>query len=87
MGKNETLIKLRHERRLTQRQVAEAVGISRQYLGMIESGRRTGTLQVLHRIASFYGVTIDSLFAPMRDTKRGVSGSDDPACQDEQQTA
>jgi DNA-binding XRE family transcriptional regulator len=45
----------REYRRLTQQQVAEAVGISVPYLSQIESGKRKGTVEVLSAIAKALG--------------------------------
>lgn len=41
----------REHRGLTQRQLAEAVGISTPYLSQLESGKRKGTTKVLSAIA------------------------------------
>lgn len=62
---NERLRRLRLERGLTLEQAAKRVGISRQYMGMLEAGERVGTLRVWRKIAELYGVTVDSLlFSP-----------------------
>ncbi|WP_146605845.1 helix-turn-helix domain-containing protein [Micromonospora craterilacus] len=48
---------LRAERGLTQRQLAEAVGISRPSLANIERGRQETSVSVLLRLAAALGVT------------------------------
>ncbi|XID92255.1 helix-turn-helix domain-containing protein [Paenibacillaceae bacterium WGS1546] len=46
---------------LTQEQLAERVGVSDAYIGQIERGERSPTLETLVKIASRLGVTIDYL--------------------------
>ena len=48
---------------LNQGQLAAIVGISRAYLAQIEGGERTGTLEVMARIARALGRTIEDLIA------------------------
>lgn len=48
-------------RKLTQREVAEAIGIAVSTLGMYEGGRREPDLDTLRKLARFYGVTVDYL--------------------------
>ena len=51
----------REFRGLTQQQLAEAVGISKPYLSQIETGKRSGTTEVLATIANALHVSIDNL--------------------------
>ncbi len=51
----------RGKRGLKQRELAERAGISVSYLSEIESGHKTGAVEVLGRIAAGLGVTIDDL--------------------------
>jgi DNA-binding XRE family transcriptional regulator len=51
----------RKYRGLTQQQLAEAAGISASYLSQIESGKRTGSAEVLAAIAKALRLTIDDL--------------------------
>lgn len=51
----------RENRGLTQRQLSEAAGISKPYLSQIESGKRTGTMEVLSAIANALNLTIDDV--------------------------
>ena len=56
--------KLRMERarmKLTQAQVAEAIGTTSAAICLYEQGERVPTLQTLTEIASFYNVSIDYL--------------------------
>lgn len=51
----------RNHRGLTQKQVSDAAGISKPYLSQIESGKRTGTAEVLTAIANALDLTIDDI--------------------------
>lgn len=58
--------RIREERRklgLTQAQLAEAVDISDTYMGAIERGERSLTLDTLVRLIDRLGVTVDYLLA------------------------
>ena len=58
--------RIREERRklgLTQAQLAEAVDISDTYMGSIERGERSLTLDTLVRLVNRLGVTVDYLLA------------------------
>lgn len=54
----------RKYRGLTQQQLGEAVGISKPYLSQIESGKRTGTAEVLTAIANALNLTLDDIVTP-----------------------
>jgi len=56
------MYQLRRERGLTQRQVAEAVGIRQSAYAMIESGHRHPRKAIEKKLADFFGVTVDELF-------------------------
>lgn len=60
--RNEKMYRLRLKMGLTQRQVAEAVGISQSSYAMIEAGRRHPRKEVEKKLADFFGVTVDELF-------------------------
>lgn len=51
----------RAKRKLTQAEVAEAVGITQAALCRYEDGTRTPTLPVLERFADYYETTLDYL--------------------------
>jgi len=53
----------REYRNLTQKQLAEAAGISVPYLSQIESGRRRASTRVLSAIARILQVTLDDLIS------------------------
>lgn len=56
------LIRLRKERKMTQQQVAEVLGITRSFYGMIETGDRNPTLDLAKRIAELFQVDIEEIF-------------------------
>lgn len=53
----------REYRGLTQKQLAEAAGISVPYLSQIESGKRKGTTEVLAAIAKALDLSLDDVVA------------------------
>lgn len=52
---------LREHRQMTQHDLADAVGMNRLYLSQIETGRATGGLKTLTRIAKALQVSLDML--------------------------
>jgi putative transcriptional regulator len=52
----------RVERGLTQAELAERAGITRQTVGLIESGRYNPTLRLCLQLAKATGKTLDELF-------------------------
>ena len=51
----------REHRRLTQRRLAERVGINTAYLSQIETGKRAGSAKTLRAIANALGVDLDDI--------------------------
>lgn len=58
--KRHKLIALRGEKSLTS--IAKDLGITRQMLGAIESGKRTPSLTLALRISQYYGVSVEEIF-------------------------
>jgi putative transcriptional regulator len=56
------LIRFRKERKITQQQIAEILGITRSYYGMIETGNRNPTLGLAKKIAELFQTDIDQIF-------------------------
>ena len=52
----------RTERGMSQVEVAAALGVSRQTVIAIESGRYSPSLPLAFRIARFFGSTVDEMF-------------------------
>ena len=53
---------LRSERELAQGELAEAVGVSRQTINSIETGRYTPSLPLAFSLARFFGKSIEEVF-------------------------
>lgn len=51
----------REYRGLTQQQLADTAGISKPYLSQIETGKRTGTTEILSAIAKALNVSLDEV--------------------------
>lgn len=49
-------------RRVTQEELAEAVGVTRQTIISLENGRYNASLQLAHRLARYFGMSIEELF-------------------------
>ena len=52
---------LRKERKLSQEELAEAVGTTRQTITSIEVGKYTASLPLAYKIARFFGLTIEEV--------------------------
>lgn len=53
---------LRKERRISQEELASAVGTTRQTITSIETGRYTASLVLAFKIARFFGKPIEEVF-------------------------
>ena len=53
---------LRKQRRLSQEELADAVGTTRQTITSIEIGKYTASLPLAYKIAKFFGLTIEEVF-------------------------
>lgn len=65
--KNKRLRMARLEQDLSQVQLAEAVGVTRQTIGLIESGGYNPTLNLCIAICRALGRTLDELFWPQEE--------------------
>ena len=72
VGRN--FARLRHERGLTQEQVAELSGLSQQYLSDLERGRRNPTIITLYELALALGVSHVALVEPDDEASDGTKG-------------
>ena len=52
----------RKERGVTQSELADAVDVTRQPIISLESGKYKASLVLAHKLAQFFGVTIEDLF-------------------------
>lgn len=53
---------LRKERRITQNELADAVNVTRQTIISLENGRYNASLVLAHKLAQFFGVSIEDIF-------------------------
>jgi len=56
------LIELRENRKLTQEEMAELLGISRSFYGHIETATRNPTFGLAKKIAMIFGVPVEEIF-------------------------
>ena len=53
---------LRKARKLSQQELADAVGVTRQTITSSEVGRYTASLELAYKIARYFGLTIEEVF-------------------------
>lgn len=53
---------LRKQNKITQEELAEAVGVSRQTIISIENGKYTASLLLAYKIASYFHLSIEEVF-------------------------
>lgn len=56
------IAQLRKARRMSQAELAEAVEVTRQTIISLESGRYNASLLLAHKIARYFGLTIEDVF-------------------------
>jgi len=61
-GVTNKIARLRKERGLSQAELAEAVEVTRQTIISLESGRYNASLLLAHKIAKYFGLTIEEVF-------------------------
>jgi DNA-binding XRE family transcriptional regulator len=74
LGRENAIKVLREHRGMTQRDLADAAGLNALYLSQIETGRATGGLGALTRLAKVLGVSLDLIVASARqmNARRGT---------------
>lgn len=53
----------RAERRISQQELADAIGVSRKTINTIESGRFTPSTVIALRMARYFGVAVEEIFS------------------------
>ena len=53
---------IRKERGIRQEEFAKALGVSRQTISSLENGRYNPSILLAHRIARYFGMTIEEVF-------------------------
>lgn len=61
------IAELRKREKLTQEELADAVGVTRQTIISIENGKYTASLPLAYKIARFFGRSIEEIFFPEED--------------------
>ena len=56
------IAQLRKEGRITQEELAEAEGVTRQTIISLENGRYNASLLLAHKLAQYFHLTIEELF-------------------------
>jgi len=71
---------------MTQAQLAQRIGVTRQTIIAIEQGRYSPSLEMAFQIAQVFKVPLDAVFqypdGEVTDTVRGVTGEDPRSIQD-----
>lgn len=58
---------LRKERKITQQELADVLGVTRQTIISLENGKYKASLILAHKIAQFFGMTIEDVFIFEKD--------------------
>ncbi len=53
---------IRKQRSIRQEELAKALGVSRQTVSSLENGRYNPSILLAHKIAKFFGMTIEEVF-------------------------
>jgi putative transcriptional regulator len=67
---NNRLVVLRAEQGWSQAELAHRLGVSRQTVNAIETGKYDPSLPLAFDIAALFGLTIEEIFQPNHDTGR-----------------
>lgn len=59
---NNRISELRKARRMTQQELADALLVTRQTVISLENGRYNASLLLAHKIAVYFGLTIEEIF-------------------------
>lgn len=57
---------IRKKSKMTQTDIAQILGITREAYGMYESGKRQVSIEVLDKLSEYYGLSIDYLVGRVR---------------------
>ena len=59
---NNIIRELRKENKITQDDLAEAVGVTRQTIISLENGKYNASLQLAYKISKYFGMKIEDIF-------------------------
>ncbi|WP_240219931.1 helix-turn-helix transcriptional regulator [Rheinheimera hassiensis] len=57
------IAKLRSKRKLSQQELADAIGVSRKTISTVETGRFTPSVVIALKLAQFFAVPVEAVFA------------------------
>lgn len=57
------IIELRGKKQVSQETMAYEAGIGRRYMSDLENGKRNPSLDVIERVARYFGISLSELFA------------------------
>ena len=63
------IAELRRARQITQEELANAVGVSRQTIISLENGRYTASLPLAFKLAEYFDTTIENIFVYEEEEK------------------
>lgn len=66
---NNRISELRKARKLTQQELADALMVTRQTIISLENGRYNASLLLAHKIAVYFGMTIEEIFLFEEESK------------------
>lgn len=58
-----TIQKIRKERHISQEKLALEAGVDRRYLSDVENGKRNLSVEIIERIADYFGINVSEIFA------------------------
>ena len=59
---NNLIVQIRQEKGIRQDELAKALGVSRQTISSLENGRYDPSILLAHKIAKYFGMTIEEVF-------------------------
>ena len=59
---NNRIKEYRKDKKVTQEELANTVEVTRQTIISLENGKYNASLQLAHKIAKYFGVTIEDIF-------------------------
>ena len=62
MSVGKAILRIRHEKQMTQRDVGDRAGLATSYVSRIENGRIQPTMTTLQRMASALGIPVSQIF-------------------------
>lgn len=77
----ENIKKLREERGFLQKQVATEIGLGNSHYSKIENGQREASVDILDKLATLYGITIDQIIHMEKATPKEITLEDKTAAE------